>query len=97
MNRIVAYELLTAELNNYRGLAHGELQSLLGERVTRMIRGKDNVDYEIATTVDPSAQDANFICVHTAITEAAWGAPYDQLAHAIEVAPITKQAGASVQ
>jgi hypothetical protein len=97
MNRIVAYELLTTELNNFLGLAHGELQSLLGERVTRMIRGKDNIDYEIATTVQPSAQDANSISVHTTITDATWGAPYDLLTHTIEVAPITRQTGASLQ
>lgn len=94
MNRVVAYELLTAELNNYRSLAHCELQSLLGERMTRMIRGKDNVDYEIVTTFQPSAQNADSICVHTAITEATWGAPYDQLTNTIEIAPITRQVGA---
>jgi hypothetical protein len=96
MNHVIAYELLTAELNVYRDLAHEDLRQLVGECTPRMVRGKDGVDYDVATTVKPSLGRDGCICVRAFIGEAAWGAPYDSVAEMITVSPKGPPVGASL-
>ena len=95
MNHVIAYELLTAELNVYRDLAYDDLRQLVGERASRMVRGKDGVDYDVATTVKPSLRRDGSICIRAFIGEAAWGAPYDSVADMIIVSPKSPPVGAS--
>ena len=96
MNHVIAYELLTAELNVYRDLAYDDLRQLVGERASRMIRGKDGVDYDVATTVTPSRRRDGSICVRAFVGEATWGTPCDSVADMIVVSPNNPSTGDSV-
>lgn len=95
MNHVIAYELLTAELNVYRDLAYDDLRQLVGERASRMVRGKDGIDYDVATTITPSPRRDGSICVRAFIGDAAWGAPNDSVADMIIISPNGPQVGAS--
>ena len=44
MNHVVAYELLTAELANYREMPYEDLSHLVGTPLSRLVR-RDGVDY----------------------------------------------------
>jgi hypothetical protein len=79
MNRVIAYELLTAELAVYRELAFSELRQLVGERSSRLVRGRDGVDYDLTVVVRWRLQEDGEIRVIGLIGEADWGSPHDSL------------------
>ncbi len=79
MNHVVAYELLTAELSAYRGLPFEELSQLVGERSSRLVHGKDDVDYDLAVLVRWRLYPNGDIRVVAHVGEANWGGPHDSL------------------
>ncbi|HEY4233640.1 MAG TPA: hypothetical protein VGM76_09445 [Lacipirellulaceae bacterium] len=81
MNHVVAYQLLSDELNTYRALSFAELVPLVGERSSR-INHRDGIDYrlEVAVAKSPAAHDIHVTC---SIGEANWGSPHDRLEDAI--------------
>jgi hypothetical protein len=85
MNHVVAYQLLSDELNAYRVLSFADLAPLVGEQSQRIIQ-KDGVDYsvDIAVTRPPQSND---ILVNGSIGDANWGSPHDQLEDTIIIPP----------
>ena len=77
MNHVIAYELLTAELAAYRDLPFDDVCQPVGERSSRLVRGKDGVDYDLAIGVWQRANGD--IGVTAFIGDANWGAPHDAL------------------
>jgi hypothetical protein len=97
MNHIVAYELLTDELSTYRSLVYEELRQLVDERTSRLVRGQDGTDYDVATTVSQSIRGDGSLCIRVFVGEATWGAPHDPISDMIVVSPSTLQSGAPLQ
>jgi hypothetical protein len=87
MNRVIAYQLLNAELAAYRGLAYDEVRQLVGERFSRLVRGMDGVDYDLLTTVRWRFGDEVDIGVKAFIGEANWGGPHDEIHDTIVISP----------
>jgi hypothetical protein len=85
MNHVVAYELLTAELTAYCRLPFQELCQLVGERTSRLVRGKDGVDYDLAVDIQWRERPQGDVRVRGFIGEANWGGPHDALDDAIVV------------
>jgi hypothetical protein len=79
MNHVVAYELLMAELSAYRELSFTDLCQLVGERSSRLVRGKDGVDYDLAVEARWRLHPNDDIRVTAFIGEANWGSPHDAL------------------
>jgi hypothetical protein len=85
MNHIVAYELMIAELSAYRELSFHELCQLVGERSSRLVRGRDGVDYNLAIEARWRLHPHGDIRVTAFIGDANWGGPFDALDDTIVV------------
>lgn len=91
MNHVVAYELLTSELGDYRRLAFDELCELIGERSSRIVQGTDGVDYDLTVVVHWSESGA--IRVRGFIGESNWGSSHDTLEDTFVVQRPSEPAG----
>jgi hypothetical protein len=89
MNRIIAYELVTAELATYRSLPYDELRQLVGERTSRLVHGADGIDYDLAIRVNWRLKVGGDIRVTIFAGAADWGSPHDTLSHSVIVSPPT--------
>lgn len=78
MNHPVAYKLLIDELKPYRNLSFEELSQLIGENSTRLVKGSDNVDYQLTIIVQLGRREDR-ISVTGFIGEANWGGPNDRM------------------
>jgi hypothetical protein len=88
MNHVVAYELITAELDTYHTLSYDEVRQLVEERASRLVRGRDGTDYDLATTVRwLNSIGREEIRVSVFIGDANWGALHDSLIDSIVVSP----------
>jgi hypothetical protein len=85
MNHVIAYELITAELDAYRKLSYTELSQCVGERESRLVRGHDGADYNVLSTV--KLRSSGDIVVTVFVGEANWGGPHDSLIDEIIVSP----------
>jgi hypothetical protein len=79
MNRVVAYELLLAELSAYRELPFHELRQFVGEHSSRCVRGPDGVDYKLTVETRWRPQADGHIRITGFIGAANWGGPHDSL------------------
>jgi hypothetical protein len=79
MNRVVAYQLLLAELSAYRELPFRELREFVGERSSRRMRGPDGVDYELTVVTRWRLEADGDIRVIGFIGAANWGGPHDSV------------------
>jgi hypothetical protein len=79
MNRVIAYELLLAELSVYRELPFHELRQFVGERSSRRVHGADGVDYELTVVTRWRLEADGDIRVIGFIGAANWGGPHDSL------------------
>jgi hypothetical protein len=79
MNHVIAYELLSAELNAYRELSYQQLCQLIGDRTSRLIHGDDGADYDLTVVVQWRLNPAGDVRVTGSISEANWGGPHDTL------------------
>ena len=79
MNRVVAYDLLTAALSSYKDFTAEELANLAGKQSFATKRGTDGVDYLVETTVARTTGKEAGIRVSGSVTPADWGAPHDRL------------------
>jgi hypothetical protein len=82
MDRVVANEIIGAELNSYRQLTLEDIRLLVGERVTRRVRGRDGVDYDLTTEL---REQGDGVTLCTTICNANWGSPHDPLSDSIEI------------
>jgi predicted heme/steroid binding protein len=89
MNHIIAYELVAADLDVYRKLPHAELCQIVGEETSRLKRGTDGIDYDVATSVYWRDGTNGDICVNVNVREANWDASDDALDAVIIVLPPT--------
>jgi hypothetical protein len=64
-------------LADYRRLEIEELRELVGERLSRIVQGKDGVDYDLTVVVGWAP--GGVIRVTAFIGEATWGSPHDTL------------------
>lgn len=85
MNHVIANELLMAELSACRSLPFQELCQLVGERSSRLVRGADGVDYDLATVVRWRLKPDGDIRVSAFIGEANWGGPHDAMDESIVI------------
>jgi hypothetical protein len=85
MNHVVANELLTAELSAYLKLPFQELCQLVGERSSRLVRGADGVDYDLATVVRWRLKPDGDVHVSVFVGEANWGGPHDAMDESIVI------------
>jgi hypothetical protein len=85
MNHVVANQLLMAELSAYKSLPFQELCQLVGERSSRLVRGADGVDYDLATVVRWRLQPDGDIRVSVFVGEANWGGPHDAMDESIVI------------
>jgi len=79
MNHFVAYKLLADELAIYHNLAYLDLVQLLGEQLTRTVRGADEVDYSLAVAIEWQSHVDGEIRLHGQVLEAAWSSPHESL------------------
>jgi hypothetical protein len=91
MDHVAAYSLLTAELAGYRELPFEELRQLTGERSSRLVRGRNDVDYELTVVVQPGERDDE-LRITGFVGEANWGGPHDTLDELIVVKKASKRA-----
>jgi hypothetical protein len=85
MNHVIANEMLMAELRTYQALPFHDLCQLVGERSSRLVRGADGVDYDLATDVRWRLQPDGDIRVNVFVGEANWGGPHDALDESIVI------------
>jgi hypothetical protein len=83
MNHIVAYKLLADELLAYRQLPVDEIRQLVGEHSTRLVRGKDSVDYSLTVVVRSRSGDDVRVVGFIGIAD--WGSPHDSLNEVISI------------
>jgi hypothetical protein len=84
MNHVIAYKLLADELAAYRQLPADDVRQLAGEHSSRLVRGKDGVDYNLTVVVRTSSGDD--VRVVGFIGVADWGSPHDSLDETMSIA-----------
>jgi hypothetical protein len=84
MNHVVAYQLLTAELDNYRELPYEEVSHLVGAPLSRLVN-RDGADYEITTTVKRLKKTYGDIELRVTAHNADWGSPHDPVEETVVV------------
>ena len=79
MNRVIAYNLLTAAASSYKGLAAEELANFVGKQPSATKRGEDGIDYLVEIAITRVAGKEAGIRVSGSVLPADWGAPHDRL------------------
>jgi hypothetical protein len=85
MNHVIAYQLLTAELNAYRELPIPKLRELIGKKSIRSVCGNDGVAYDLTVLVQWQSTVDGDIAITASAGESAWGAPHDSLDESIVI------------
>ncbi len=85
MNRVEAYQLLSAEMDAYRRFNHSQLLELIEEDAMQVRRNASGIDYDISISVLAGTATASDIVVHGTIALADWGGPHDRLDESFKV------------